>query len=471
MSSIQPVIMAGGSGSRLWPLSRAEYPKQFLPLLGEDTLLQTTLKRAARVSKQAPIVLCNEVHRFVAAEQIQKVSTHNGLILEPVGRNTAPAIALAALHALSSNADPILLVLAADHHIENSEAFEQAVKRAQGLAQQDKLVTFGIVPTHPETGYGYIQRGSAMGDGFAINTFVEKPELSVAQDYLASGDYWWNSGMFCFKASVYLAELKRLQPEIYAQCEAALANTAKDLDFLRIDQAAFEACPSESIDYAVMEHTPNAAVVPLDAGWSDIGGFSSLWEVLPKNEAGNAKAGPTIEIDTQNSLLYSESRLIAAVGVSDLLVVDTADALLVAAKDNAQAVKQVVAALNDNHRFAALNHRKVARPWGTYDAVDEGEHFKVKRITVKPHAKLSLQMHHHRAEHWVVVSGVARVTNGDEVYLVNKNESTFIPVGQKHSLENPSDEPLELIEVQSGDYLGEDDIVRFDDWYGRSSSD
>ena len=467
---ILPIIMAGGTGSRLWPLSRQLNPKQFLKLCGDSTLLQQTLSRLDGLHTAASSIICNEDHRFMVAEQLRQLSVKNAsILLEPIGRNTAPAIALAALNATRNGQDPVLLVLAADHFIEDQSAFQQAVKEAEELAKQDKLVTFGIVPTQPETGYGYIQRGSALPEqGYQVARFVEKPDSATAQGYLDSGDYYWNSGMFMFKASVYLQGLQEFRPDILDACKRAFEAGSQDLDFIRVDAAAFADCPEDSIDYAVMEKTRDAAVIPLDAGWSDIGSWSALWEIGTKDEQGNVCKGDVLNIRSSNSLVYAESKLVATVGVDNLVVVETKDAVLVAHKDSVQDVKKVVEAIKNDGRHEHMNHREVYRPWGVYDSIENGERYQVKRITVKPGAKLSVQMHHHRAEHWVVVSGTAKVTTGEKTFLVTENESTFIPIGEVHALENPGKIPLELIEVQSGSYLGEDDIVRFEDKYGRA---
>jgi mannose-1-phosphate guanylyltransferase/mannose-6-phosphate isomerase len=467
---ILPVIMAGGSGSRLWPLSRSSYPKQFLKLHGENTLLQETLLRLNGLTDTPPLLICNEEHRFIAAEQLRALNSANsGIILEPVGRNTAPAIALAAFQAIKNGDDPLLLVLAADHVIEDTKAFHNSVEQAAVFAKLGKLVTFGIVANKPETGYGYIQRGESLenGQGYTVKSFVEKPELAKAEEYLALGEYYWNSGMFIFKASKYLAELKKYKPEIYNACELALSTTEQDLDFTRLNIEEFKKCPDDSIDYAVMENTEDAVVVPMDAGWNDIGGFSALWEVSEQCENGNASYGDVIEIDSKNTFAFSEDKLIAVVGVENLVVVSTKDAVLVTHKDKAQSVKQIVNQLKAEGRSEANIHREVYRPWGKYDSIDTGERFQVKRITVKPGAKLSVQMHHHRAEHWVVVSGTAKVTIDDNEQLVTENKSVYIPITAVHALENVGMVDLELIEVQSGSYLGEDDIVRFEDRYGR----
>lgn len=465
---IYPVIMAGGTGSRLWPTSRQLNPKQFLPLTGKQSMLQATIERLWGITHAAPILICNEQHRFLAAEQVRHLNQLPDILLEPVGRNTAPTIALAALHALGQEEDPVLLILAADHLIQREEAFHNAIGAAMPLAEAGRLVTFGIVPTHAETGYGYIQRGSPLGgEGFSVARFVEKPELKTAKDYLVSEEYFWNSGMFMFRAKSYLEELERYEPEMLAACRQAMGEGQRDLDFIRVGKQAFAACPEKSIDYAVMERTNRAAMVGLDAGWSDIGSWSALWDVSDKDIDGNVLHGDVLADTTSNTLVQSEHRLVATVGVEDLVVVETKDAVLVAHKDKVQNVKKIVARLDQASRCEHVNHREVYRPWGVYDTVDNGERYQVKRITVKPGAKLSVQMHHHRAEHWIVVSGTAKVSNGDKSYLVTENESTFIPIGQVHALENPGRIPLELIEVQSGSYLGEDDIVRFEDRYGR----
>lgn len=467
MLPILPVILSGGSGTRLWPLSREAYPKQFLPLVGDATMLQATWSRVAAIAGTAPIVVANQEHRFMAAEQLRECGVSPAaLILEPVGRNTAPAIAIAALQAMSSGEDALLLVLPSDHVVRDDSAFHAAVREAAVAAQDGKLVTFGIVPTAPETGYGYIK--AASGEGVrAVERFVEKPDLATAQDYLASGAYYWNSGMFLFKATRYLDELRRLQPAMLAACEQALAKATRDADFIRLDTDAFSESPNDSIDYAVMEKTADAAVVPLDAGWSDVGSWSALWEVSDKDTNGNAHHGDVIEIDCRNTYAHG-SRLIAMVGLEDIVVVETDDAVMVGHRDRIQEVKQVVNRIKRDGRSEAAAHRKVYRPWGAYDSIDNGARFQVKRITVKPGATLSLQMHHHRAEHWIVVSGTAEVTRGDDVILLTENQSTYIPLGVTHRLKNPGKLPLELIEVQSGSYLGEDDIVRFEDQYGRS---
>ena len=466
-----PIIMAGGSGSRLWPLSRQLNPKQFLPLADADfSMLQATIQRLAGLGAELPRLICNEQHRFLAAEQLRLLGLEKaGILLEPVGRNTAPAIALAALQACSEAQDPILLVLAADHLIKDVEAFQTCIQTALPLAQDGKLVTFGIVPTHAETGYGYIEQGIDVGiGGFKVSRFVEKPDLVTAQEYLANGSYFWNSGMFMFRASRYLEELETYRPDILAACRAALAGGSQDMHFTRVDEAAFAACPDDSVDYAVMEKTTDAVMVPLDAGWSDIGSWTALWDVSDKDPQGNVFKGDVLNQQSRNTYVHADSRLVATVGLDDLVIVETKDAVLVAHKNHVQDVKKIVEQLKNGSRTEHINHREVYRPWGVYDSVDNGHRYQVKRITVKPGAKLSVQMHHHRAEHWIVVSGTARVTNGEKTYLVCENESTYIPIGQIHALENPGVIPLELIEVQSGSYLGEDDIVRFEDKYGRT---
>jgi mannose-1-phosphate guanylyltransferase len=427
-------------------------------------MLQETVKRLSGLDIKSSITICNEEHRFFVAEQLREINELGSIILEPVGRNTAPAIALAALTAKD---DPLLLVLAADHVIEDEAAFNAAVIRAIPLAESGKLVTFGILPTQPHTGYGYIKRGKDIGEGFEVGAFVEKPNSNVAEDYLASGDYYWNSGMFLFRASVYLEELKNFHPDILEQCKASVMEVKTDLDFLRINKEAFESCPAESIDYAVMEKTSHAVVVPMDAGWSDIGSWSSLWDISDKDNEGNSTHGDVILHSTQNSYVRTDDKLVAVIGVDDLVIVSTKDALMVAHKNSVQDVKIITEELKVKARSEWQLSREVNRPWGKYDSIDFGERYLAKRITVKPGAKLSVQMHHHRAEHWVVVSGTARVRNGDKTFLLSENESTYIPIGTIHSLENPGKVELELIEVQTGIYFGEDDIVRFEDRYGR----
>jgi mannose-1-phosphate guanylyltransferase len=466
---ILPVIMAGGTGSRLWPLSRDLMPKQFLKLVGKHTMLQATVTRLANVDALPPLVICNEEHRFIAAEQLRQISQlDNNIILEPAGRNTAPAIALAALTAIKKGTDPLLLVLAADHVIANTAAFTTAVQQAAAFANDDKLVTFGIVPTAAETGYGYIKSGAAVNEAYVVEQFVEKPNLATAQQYLQSGEYYWNSGMFMFKASVYLNELKMHRPDIYAACEQAMLEVNPDLDFIRVNKEAFIACPDDSVDYAVMEKTSAAIVVPLDAGWSDVGAWSSLWEISTKDADGNVHYGDVLNVGSKHNYIFAETGLVATVGLENIIVVQTKDAVLVAAKDKVQDVKAIVQQLKAAGRTEHKIHREVFRPWGKYDSIDNGERYQVKRITVKPGEKLSIQMHHHRAEHWIVVSGTANVTVDGKDTLLSENQSIYIPLGAVHALENPGKIPLELIEVQSGSYLGEDDIVRFSDRYGRA---
>lgn len=468
---IQPLILSGGSGSRLWPMSRTQYPKQLLPLLGQETMLQATVSRLDGLTGvAAPMVVCNQEHRFLVAEQLRAIQRPaTAIVLEPVGRNTAPAVAVAALALEMDDPDAVLLVLPADHHIADIAAFHSAIEQAARAAAAGHLVTFGIVPTAPETGYGYIQTGAPNGDGaLCVSAFIEKPDLARAQAFLAQGDHFWNSGMFAFRPGVFLEEIAQHAPEILAAARTSLERASRDLDFIRLERAAFEACPADSIDYAVMEKTRRAVVVPANMGWSDIGSWTSLWAQSTKNAAGNAVLGDVLTEDATDCLIRAESRLVAAVGVEHLIIVETADAVLVAHKDAAQSVKQIVAQLDRLKRPEAALHRRVYRPWGWYEGVDEGSRFQVKRLMVNPGQRLSLQMHHHRAEHWVVVSGTAKVTRGDETMLVAENQSTFIPLGTKHRLENPGQIPLHLIEVQSGGYLGEDDIVRMDDDYRRA---
>jgi mannose-1-phosphate guanylyltransferase / mannose-6-phosphate isomerase len=472
MTKVVPVILSGGAGTRLWPLSREMYPKQLLALTGKQTMLQeTALRLKAITGALGPIVVCNEAHRFTVAEQIRALDVQPaGILLEPLGRNTAPAVALAALQALSIDPDATLVVAPADHVIRDARKFQQAADVAVALAQHDKLITFGIVAHAPETGYGYIRRGPGDGPAFPVAQFIEKPPLDVAQQFVASGDYYWNSGMFVFKASRYLAELSSFAPDILAACTAAFQAAKTDLDFVRIDKAEFMKCRSDSIDYAVMEKTKDAMVLPLDVGWSDVGSWSSLFDALPSDEEGNVLQGDVMVFDTHGCYVHSTSRLVAAVGMEDHIIVETKDAILVAPKDRVQDVKDLVAKIKKSGRTESALHREVFRPWGSYDSIDNGERFQVKRLSVKAGGVLSLQMHHHRAEHWIVVQGTARITCDDKTFLLSENQSTYIPIGATHRIENPGKVPLHIIEVQSGSYLGEDDIVRFEDNYGRKGT-
>ena len=485
---VQPVVLSGGSGTRLWPLSREKYPKQLLSLVGQDSLLQATVRRVSGtpgVALAAPMVVCNEEYRVVIAEQLRLLGDAGTVVLEPCGRNTAPALTLAALAAIKDDADPVLLVMPADHVITDVAAFQSVVSQGAALASAGAVVTFGIAPDAPETGYGYIQAGAAFGSAADcgachIARFVEKPDLATAQAYLDAGNYLWNSGLFMMRASVWLSAVEQCRADILAACQRAWDAGQTDGEFVRVGRDLFAQCPSDSIDYAVMERIaantnsvanaaglPPGVVLPLRAGWSDVGAWDALWQVLPKDERGNVSQGDVMLQDCENTLALSEGRLIACVGVSDLVVVETADAILVSHKDQTQDVKKIVDRLRAEKRPEGSIHRKVFRPWGSYDGVDAGERFQVKRIVVKPGGTLSLQMHHHRAEHWIVVSGTARVTCGEKVFLLSENQSTFIPLGTTHRLENPGRVALEMIEVQSGSYLGEDDIVRFEDVYGR----
>ncbi|TZF91184.1 mannose-1-phosphate guanylyltransferase/mannose-6-phosphate isomerase [Cognatilysobacter lacus] len=469
---LHPVVLSGGSGTRLWPLSRQNQPKQFLALIGDRSLYQETVLRASRLpGAAAPVTVCSDEHRFMVGEQLQAVGLANGgILLEPAARNTAPAIALAAWHLASRDPDALMLVLPADHLIEDEAAFREAVTHAVGLADAGWLVTFGIRPDYPETGYGYILRGDPLdAAGFAVRRFVEKPDAATAETYVADGGYSWNSGMFLFRAARYLEELERHAPVMADAARRAYADARVDLDFMRIDADAFAASPADSIDYAVMEKTTHAAVVPVSCGWSDIGSWSALWSVAERDSDGNRYEGDVISIDTTGSLVRaSERRMIATLGVDDLVIIDTADATLVARKDRVQDVKRIVEQLEAAGRQEHLFHRRVLRPWGSYDSIGVGVRFQVKKIVVKPGASLSLQEHAHRAEHWIVVSGVAEVTCDDRVFVLRENESTYIPLGSVHRLRNLGTVPVELIEVQSGGYLGEDDIVRHEDVYGRT---
>ena len=472
MTLIHPIVLSGGTGSRLWPLSRSLFPKQLLALAGEHSLIQDTVLRAQGTDFAPPLIVCNTEHRFLIAEQMRHAGiAPQGIVLEPVGRNTAPATAVAALIVADKNPESLMLLMPADHIVRNRTAFLQAVDRAAAAARQNYLVTFGIAPNAPETGYGYIRRGAplqGLADSFTVARFVEKPDTATAASYLASGDYSWNSGMFLFKASVFLAELERLEPEMLAHCREALAKGGKDLDFFRLESTAFAKAKAISIDYAVMERTDKAVVVPVEMGWSDIGSWEALWTTAMRDASGNATQGDVLHHGTRNSYLRSEGPLVAAVGLEDVVVVATQDAVLVSHKSASQDVKRIVEQLEKSGRELHTTHRKVYRPWGSYESIDNGDKYQVKHIIVSPGAKLSLQMHHKRAEHWIVVSGTARVTCDDKVFPLDENQSTYIPLGAKHRLENTGTEPLHLIEVQSGSYLGEDDIVRFEDTYGRS---
>lgn len=466
------MIMAGGTGSRLWPMSRELYPKQFLRLYGQRSMLQETVLRLDDVDAREPVVICNQEHRFLVAEQLRQINklSHN-IILEPVGRNTAPAIALAALSAIENGDDPILLVLAADHIINNKLAFHQAIKSAFKFALQGRLVTFGIVPTGPETGYGYIHRGQeeTLDEQIAyqVSRFVEKPNKETAESYIASGEYYWNSGMFMFRAKKYLEELEKFRPDILDACKAAIQGCKESDEFIKVDRDLFIACPDESVDYAVMEKTTDAVVVGFDADWSDVGSWSALWEVSPKDDKGNVLTGDTFLHNANNCYINTDEKLIAAIGVDDLVIINTKDAVLVVNKDQVQDVKKVVEYLKANHRSEYKRHREIYRPWGRCDVVVQTERFNVNRITVKPGAAFSMQMHHHRTEHWVILSGTGEVTIKDQKFLLTENQSTFIPIGAQHRLENPGKIPLELLEIQSGSYLGDDDIIRIKDQYGR----
>jgi mannose-1-phosphate guanylyltransferase/mannose-6-phosphate isomerase len=492
---LQPVILSGGSGTRLWPLSREAYPKQFLPLTSEHTMLQETARRLDGLDEEhprraiglvAPLVVCNEAHRFLVAEQFRILGRQcAGIILEPKGRNTAPALTVAALAATEEGQDPVLLVMPADHTIRNEPGFRDAVADGFTLAEQGAVVTFGVVPSKPEVGYGYIRQGDAYhaegveGRAYRLSGFVEKPNLETAQDYLETGDYLWNSGIFVLRASIWLALIARFRSDIAEASARAYQGGSNDGQFMKLEADAFAVCPSDSIDYAVMEHLtgqgsadlPPAVVIPLDVGWSDVGAWSALWEVRTQDASGNVLDGDAFVHDSKNNLLIAHHRMVAAVGVNDLIVVETPDAVLVVQKDRAQDVKAVTQFLQREERNEFRHHQRVHRPWGTFESIGHGGRYQVKRLVVKPGEALSLQMHHHRAEHWVVVSGTAQVTCDDKVYLLTENQSTYLPVGAKHRLENPGTIPLEIIEVQSGSYLGEDDIVRLEDAYNRGAKE
>lgn len=472
-----PVILSGGSGTRLWPLSRSSYPKQFLPITEDKTLFQLTLDRISNLNQslinfQNPIIVTNEAHRFIVAEQLRQQQMNAKILLEPVARNTAPAIAAAAELALSYGEDPVLLVLAADHVIQDQDAFNKSVQVGLAAAEAGQLVTFGVVPTSPETGYGYIKaRGISKLEqrieAYSVEKFVEKPDFTTAQGYIEEGSYLWNSGMFMFKASIYLEELQKYNPAILKNAKASILHSKNDLDFVRLNKEYFEQSPEDSIDYAVMEHTTKAVVVPLSAHWNDVGAWKSVWEVSNKDVDGNVLRGDTIAENTTNSLIHAEHRLVSVLGLEDIVVIETSDAVLVANKNKVQDIKKIVEKLKQSKRPEVDAHRKMYRPWGSYDSIDNGSRYQVKCIVVNPGQKLSLQMHHHRAEHWIVVNGTAKVRKGNETVLLTENQSIYIPLGEIHALENPGKVPLELIEVQSGSYLGEDDIIRFEDVYGR----
>jgi len=484
--SVQAVVLSGGAGTRLWPFSREAYPKQFLPLVGDKSLFQETIYRVISMGAQegqlellSPLVVCNEMHRFIAAEQLRQMGLdRSAILLEPIGKNTAPAVTLAALYALEDECDPVLVVLPSDHHVENVAEFQARMSKAVELAAKGDIVTFGIVAQKPETGFGYIRRGADIEQGvFVLDGFTEKPDAKTAADYLASGRYFWNSGIFIMRAGIWLDQISRCQPAIFDACKAALSASKRDGDFIRVDKDAFAQCPSDSIDYAVMEklntaaeEVPRGVVLALDAGWSDLGSWPALSEVKPADDSGNVAIGDVFLKDTRNSLLYSQNRFLAAVGIEDVVVIETTDAVLVAHKDRAQDVKSITEYLKKANRSEHVFHAKVHRPWGDYESIDNGSRYQVKRLTIKPGATLSLQMHHHRAEHWIVVKGTAQVTRGEDTFLLTENESTYIPLGIRHRLENPGTIPLEIIEVQSGSYLGEDDIVRFEDRYHRLES-
>lgn len=468
-----PVILSGGSGSRLWPLSRKQFPKQFLALTGEHTLFQQTLKRLAFEGIEKPIVVCNKDHRFIVNEQLSQLKLQTqGILMEPFGRNTAPAVALAAMKLVNEGRDELMLVLPADHVIEDQKALQRALALATVAAERGEMVLFGVPATRPETGYGYIKstNDALLPEGVSrVAQFVEKPDEQRATEFVEAGGYFWNSGMFLFRASRFLEELKKHDPDIYDNCLLTLERSVQDGDTVEIDEATFACCPDNSIDYSVMENTQRACVVPLSAGWSDVGCWASLWEVNAKDDHGNVSKGDVVVQDSRNCMIHSNGKLVSVIGLDDVVVVETKDAIMIAHKDKVQGVKQMVATLNEQGRSETQSHCEVYRPWGSYDSVDNGKRFQVKRISVKPGACLSLQMHHHRAEHWIVVSGTAEVTCDENVFLLCENQSTYIPIASVHRLRNPGKIPLEIIEVQSGSYLGEDDIERFEDIYGRST--
>ncbi len=468
---IFPVILCGGSGTRLWPLSRRDVPKQYLPLVNKKTMFQNALERLKGVEEIGPpVVVCNEVHRFMVVEQLHEIGIKpHVIILEPVGKNTAPAIAVSAFYMNKSGEDHLFLVLPADHHIENIDAFQKALAEGLPMARQDYLVTFGIVPTFPATGYGYIEKGLPVGEtrAYHIGQFVEKPDFPMAQQYIVSKNFLWNSGMFMFKAGAYLEELDKFSPEIFKHSQKAAGLAKQDLDFLRLDESSFKACPGDSIDYAVMEKTRKGVVVALDAGWSDVGSWEAIWDIREKDSHGNVIEGDVVICDVKDSYIQAESRLFTGIGLEGFVVVETSDALMIAPKNRVQDVKAIVETLGKNNRHETIHHNRVYRPWGSYETIELSERFQVKKIIVKPGAKLSLQKHFHRAEHWVVVKGTAKITRGTENVILTEDQSTYIPLGTEHRLENPGKIPLELIEVQTGSYLGEDDIVRFEDKYGR----
>ncbi|MGB5305692.1 MAG: mannose-1-phosphate guanylyltransferase/mannose-6-phosphate isomerase [Gammaproteobacteria bacterium] len=470
--SLFPVILSGGSGSRLWPMSREHYPKPLLPLVSEKSLLQDTTTRLDEIPGIGDVIfVCNEEHRFLVAEQVAQLGkTPKTIMLEPEGRNTAPALTLAALYLVQQDPEAMMVIMPADHVMSDRQAFIEAVQRGISHAAQGELVTFGVVPDRPETGFGYIKRSARLeADGaYSVLEFVEKPDQVTAEQYVNAGDYFWNSGIFLMSAQRWLEEIDRFRPEILRCCRESITRGVQDSDFFRVDRDAFLACPGDSIDYAVMENADRVIVIPVSAGWSDVGAWSALWDLCPHDSNGNVIQGDVITSDTHNAFLFAQHRCVATVGLDDVVVVETADAVLVAHRDKAQDVKNIVSQLKAKDRDECRMHRRVYRPWGSYEGIDAGERFQVKRLSVKPGAALSLQLHHHRAEHWVVVRGSARVTCGDKVFILHENESTYIPIGEKHRLENPGNIPLEVIEIQTGSYLGEDDIVRFEDIYNRA---